>query len=62
MVVQITKGMQRVLPGGNAKEYELKKLTLILTAEELEAFKLKPYPNQLYEMTISDGTLYFTLV
>lgn len=59
MVVQISKGMQRVLPGGDAKEYELRKLTLILTAEELEAFRLKPYPNQLYELSISDGSLSF---
>lgn len=60
MVVQITKGVQKVLPGGDTKEYELRKLTLILTAEELEAFKLKPYPNQLYELTISDGVLSFS--
>lgn len=59
MVVQITKGVQRVMPGGNSKEYELRKLTLILTAEELEAFRLKPYPNQLYELVISEGTLAF---
>lgn len=60
MVVQITKGVQKVLPGGDAKEYELRKLTLILTAEELEAFKLKPYPNQLYDLMISDGVLSFS--
>jgi len=60
MVVQISKGMQKVLPGGDAKEYELRKLTMIITAEELEAFKLKPYPNQLYELTISEGNLSFT--
>ncbi len=59
MVVQITKGVQKVLPGGDSKQYELRKLTLILTAEELEAFRLKPYPNQLYELTISDGDLSF---
>ncbi len=59
MVVQISKGMQRVLPGGDAKEYELRKLTMIITAEELEAFRLKPYPNQLYELTISEGNLSF---
>ena len=59
MVVQISKGVQRVLPGGDAKEYEVRKLTMILTAEELEAFKLKPYPNQIYELTITDGALYF---
>ncbi len=59
MVVQITKEVQRVMPGGNAKEYELRKLTLILTAEELEAFNLKPYPNQFYELTISNGSFSF---
>jgi hypothetical protein len=60
MVVQITKGVQKVMPGGDAKEYELRKLTLILTAEELEAFRLRPYPNALYELTISDGVLSFS--
>jgi len=59
MVVQISKGVQRVLPGGDAKEYELRKLTMILTGEELEAFRLKPYPNQMYELKISDGSLQF---
>lgn len=59
MVVQISKSVQKVLPGGDAKEYELRKLTVILTAEELEAFRLKPYPNQVYELTITDGALYF---
>lgn len=59
MVVQISKGVRKVLPGGDAREYEVRKLTLILTAEELEAFRLKPYPNQLYELTITDGVLSF---
>lgn len=59
MVVQISKGVQHVLPGGSAKELEIRKLTLILTTDELEAFRLRPYPNQLYEMTITDGTLNF---
>lgn len=59
MVIQVSKGLQQVLPGGSAKEFELRKLTLILTAEELEAFKLKPYPNQLYELTITDGSMSF---
>lgn len=59
MVVQISRGVQKVLPGGNSREYELKKLTLILTAEELESFDLKPYPNQLYELVISEGSLQF---
>ena len=59
MVVQISRSVQKVIPGGNSREYELKKLTLILTAEELESFDLKPYPNQLYELTISKGSLKF---
>lgn len=59
MVVQISKGVQKAMPGGDAKEYELRKLTLIMTAEELEAFNLKPYPNQLYELTITNGSLSF---
>ena len=59
MVVQISKGMQKVMPGGDAKEYELRKLTMMITAEELEAFRLKPYPNQHYELTISEGNLSF---
>jgi len=59
MVVQITKGVQHVLPGGDAREYQVRKLTLILTGEELESFNLKPYPNQLYELTIANGTMSF---
>ena len=59
MVVQITKGVQKVLPGGDAREYQVRKLTLILTAEELESFNLKPYPNQLFELTIANGTMSF---
>jgi len=59
MVIQVSKGLQQVLPGGNAREFELRKLTLILTGEELEAFKLKPYPNQLYELMITDGSMSF---
>jgi hypothetical protein len=59
MVVQISRTVQKVIPGGNSRQYELKKLTLILTAEELESFHLKPYPNQLYELTISEGSLTF---
>lgn len=62
MVVQISKGVQKVLPGGDSKEYELRKLTMILTAEELEAFELKPYPNQIYELTITSGALNFKKV
>jgi len=59
MVVQISKGVQKVMPGGDAKEYELRKLTMVMTAEEMEAFNLKPYPNQMYELTITSGALHF---
>ena len=59
MVVQISKGIQQVVPGGSVKEYEMQKLTLTLTTEELEAFEIKPYPNQIYELVISKGNLYF---
>ena len=59
MMIEISRGVQRILPGAQLKQYELKKMTLILTAEELEAFKLKPYPNQTYELTITEGTLNF---
>lgn len=60
MVVQITKGFQNIMPGASSTDYEQQKLTLILTSEELESFKLKPYPNQMYELTITDGMLQFT--
>lgn len=59
MMVEISRGIQQVLPGAQLQEYELKKMTLILTLEELEAFKFKPYPNQTYELAISEGTLVF---
>jgi len=53
------RSRQQVMPGGGSKEYELRKLTMIFTGDELEAFKLKPYPNQLYELVISNGILKF---
>ncbi|MCW4039940.1 MAG: arcadin 1 [Candidatus Bathyarchaeota archaeon] len=62
MVVQISKGIQQAIPGGRKKQYELQKLTFLFTGEELEAFALKPYPNQIYELTISTGTLSFKQV
>ncbi len=62
MVVQVTKSFQGFMPGGGAKEYEQMKITLIMTGEELESFRLKPYPNQLYELTITDGALSFAEV
>jgi hypothetical protein len=59
MVVQISKGIQQAFPGGSRKQLELQKITLILTAEELEAFELKPYPNQIYELSITNSKLSF---
>ena len=62
MVVQVTKSFQGILPGTQDTTYEQRKLTLILTGEELESLNMKPYPNQLYEMVISDGSLNFKQV
>ena len=62
MVVQVTKSFQGILPGTQETTYEQRKLTMILTGEELESLNMKPYPNQLYEMVISDGTLNFKQV
>jgi hypothetical protein len=59
MVVQVTKSFQGILPGVQDSTYEKKKLTLILTGEELESLNLKPYPNQMYELIISDKSLSF---
>ena len=62
MVVQVTKSFQGIIPGSGDTTYEQKKLTLILTGEELESLNLKPYPNQMYEMVISDKILSFKQV
>jgi predicted DNA-binding protein (UPF0251 family) len=59
MMVEIGRGIQQIIPGGQQKEYESKKIQVILTFEELEAFKLRPYPNQVYELSISEGSLSF---
>ena len=59
MVVQVTKSFQGILPGTQETTYEQRKLTMMLTGEELESLNMKPYPNQLYELVISDGTLNF---
>ena len=60
MVVQVTKSFQGIMPGSQGNTYEQRKLTLILTGEELESFNMKPYPNQLYELSITGGQLSFT--
>ena len=59
MVVQISEGIQKSMPGARTKEYELQKISLTFTDEELEAFEIKPYPNQIYELTIAKENLYF---
>jgi hypothetical protein len=59
MVVQVTKSFQGILPGTQDNTYEQKKLTVILSGEELESLNMKPYPNQLYELIISDKSLNF---
>lgn len=59
MVVQVTKSFQGIIPGGHGRDYEQRKLTLILTGEELESFNMKPYPNQMYQLIISGSTLSF---
>ena len=62
MVVQVTKSFQGILPGTQETTYEQRKLTMILTGEELESLNMKPYPNQLYELVISEGSLSFKQV
>ncbi len=59
MVVQVTKSFQGIMPGTQETTYEQRKLTLILTGEELESLNMKPYPNQLYELVISDSNMSF---
>jgi len=62
VMVQIGQTVQKSMPGANIKEYELQKISITFTAEELEAFNLKPYPNQIYEVTITNGNLNFIQV
>jgi hypothetical protein len=59
VVTQVTHAVQSSLPGTKLKKYELQKILITFTAEELEAFQLKPYPNQIYEVTITHGKLGF---
>ena len=59
MVVQVTKSFQGILPGTQETTYEQRKLTMILTDEELESLNMRPYPNQLYELVISEKSLSF---
>ena len=59
VMVQISQSVQSAIPGANIKEYEMQKVAITFTAEELEAFHLQPYPNQIYEVAITDGNLSF---
>ncbi len=62
MVVQVTKSFQGIIPGSMDTTYEQRKLTIILTGEELESLNMRPYPNQMYELVISDKSLSFKQV
>jgi hypothetical protein len=62
VMVQIGQTVQKSMPGANVKEYELHKISITFTAGELESFNLKPYPNQIYEVVITDGNLSFVQV
>ena len=56
MVFQVQKGLKQVLPQGLTR---LQKIVLVFTPQELDAFKMKPYPNQIYDITIGEGNLQF---
>ena len=58
VVFQVQKGLQQALPGHLARS-EFQKIVLVLSPEELEAFHIRPYPSQLYEVTLSDGNISF---
>ena len=59
MVVQVTKSFQGIMPGTQETTHDQRKLTVILTGEVLESLNMKPYPNQLYELVISESNLRF---
>ena len=40
-------------------KHRFQKVVLVFSPEELEAFNIKPYPNQVYEILIVDGALQF---
>ena len=50
------KEFSRLYPGGARKPYKIQKITFTFNAEEIEAFELKLYPNQIYELSISKVT------
>lgn len=56
VVLQVQKRIQQALPKGLPN---IQRIVLVFTPEELEAFQVKPYPNQIYEVTVSDGNLKF---
>ena len=61
IVFQVQQGIQSVLPKGMTP-FQFQKIVLVLTPEELEAFNVRPYPNQVYEVTITEGALQFKTV
>ena len=58
IVFQVQQGLQRVMPKELLK-HRFQKVVLVFSPEELEAFNIKPYPNQVYEILIVDGALQF---
>jgi hypothetical protein len=58
VVFQVQEGIQKAMPQG-LRNIQFQKIVLVFTSEELEAFHIKPYPSQIYEVTIFDGTLQF---
>lgn len=61
VIFQVQQGIKKALPRG-ARRSQMKKIVLMFTPEELEAFSIKPYPNQIYEITITKGNLFFTKI
>ena len=58
VVFQVQEGIQKAMPQG-LRNIQFKKIVLVFTSEELEAFQVKPYPSQIYEVAIFDGALQF---
>ena len=58
IVFQIQQGMSQILPKG-MNDYQFQKIVLVFTPEELESFQIKPYPNQIYDVSITNGSIKF---
>jgi hypothetical protein len=59
VILQVQKGIQQVLPRNLGK---FQKIIVVFTSEELEAFDVKPYPNQTFEVAVTNGNLHFSKV